>query len=111
MTIEELTAETLTGRLAPYVQLIANARARGVRWRQIRDAIGVDIGIAPDDEDGPLKLRRAYYRAAAQVAAGKLASPQATTQGAQTAQSTQGAPNADHDEQQERPSTIKHLSV
>lgn len=85
MTIEDLEAETLTGRLAPHVQAITTARARGIRWKQIRAAIGASVGIDPGDPDGELKLRRAYYRSAAQVAAGKLqaapSSPQGTPAG------------------------------
>ena len=72
MKVQDLKAVTLTGRLAQYVPVIESARARGVRWRQIRESIGDDLGIEPNDPDGELKLRRAYYRAAVQIAVGRL---------------------------------------
>ena len=72
MKVQDLKAVTLTGRIAQYVPVIDAARARGVRWRQIRESIGDDLGIEPSDPSGELKLRRAYYRATVQIAVGRL---------------------------------------
>ena len=72
MAIEELQAATRTGRITPHVRAIEDARARGVKWKQIRESIGADIGIEPGDPAGELKLRRAYHGALIQIVKGKL---------------------------------------
>ena len=72
MAIQELQAATRTGRIAAHFREIEDARARGVKWKQIREAIGADLGIEPGDPAGELKLRRAYHNALVQIEKGKL---------------------------------------
>ncbi len=90
MTLDTVTPVRLAGRLRTLVPEIAAARARGVEWKQIAEAIGPQVGVTPDPADGgrgaALKIRQGYYQSVRLIENGKLAQPeiQATPAGKPT---------------------------
>ena len=67
------TPPRLTGRIARHVEAIADARARGLTWRQIVSAVGPSLGIEMDNPRIAERLvQKAYKRAVRQIEKGKL---------------------------------------